>query len=331
MAWFPAEFDHVLSLALATLDEQGTLIEANAGFLKLISITAQQPIGARVGRFFVQPNFAALIASRADADGTIYRGLLTIGQYIGVTRTLQSHVWHIKGSLRLVAEYDIEELERLNDTVLGLNREYAKAQLDLAQINLKLQQREAQIVATSLTDPLTGVGNRRQLDQALVAEINRADREGTLLSAFMADLDHFKVVNDTYGHEAGDRVLAAFGGLLRRSTRATDVVARFGGEEFVVLMPNTDLANAYAIANRIRGSLAAAPVEALSKTVTASFGVAERAPREQGHDLLRRADAALYEAKRSGRNCVVTQSNAAGIGFRQTRGELEHVAAQSTE
>jgi diguanylate cyclase (GGDEF)-like protein len=138
--------------------------------------------------------------------------------------------------------------------VLALNRDYADAQLQLAQINLKLQQREAQIVAPSLTDPLTGVGNRRRLEQVLAAEITRADRSGGSLCAFMADLDHFKNVNDTSGHEAGDKVLAAFGDVLRRRTRATDVVARFGGEEFVVLMSATELEVALGIAERIRCS-----------------------------------------------------------------------------
>ena len=102
-------------------------------------------------------------------------------------------------------EYDIAELEQLYDTVLALNREYAKAQLELAQINLKLQQREAQIIAASLTDPLTGAGNRRRLEQALTAETNRADRTGTKLIAFIADLDHFKLVNDTTDTKSATR------------------------------------------------------------------------------------------------------------------------------
>jgi diguanylate cyclase (GGDEF)-like protein len=309
MTWFPAELEQALAIGLATLDEQGRLIEANAGFLKLISVETPLSIGARVARFFIQPDFSTLNGLRADeANGTIYCGLLTIGEYSGQTRTLRARIWRVNQSLRLVVEYDVEELERLNDTILSLNREYAKAQLDLAQINHKLQQREAQIVAASLTDPLTGAGNRRRLEQALIAETNRADRTGSKLTAFIADLDHFKMVNDNYGHEVGDKVLVAFGDLLRRRTRATDIVARFGGEEFVVLMPNTDLADAFAIADRIREAFAAFPIEPLPNTVTASFGVAEMAPGEQGNDLLRRADTALYDAKHSGRNRVAIQS-----------------------
>ena len=205
----------------------------------------------------------------------------------------------------MLAEYDVAELEQLYDTVLALNREYANAQLELAQINLKLQQREAQILAISLTDPLTGIGNRRRLEQALATEVNRAERTGGSLSAFIADLDHFKRINDRYGHEAGDKVLAAFGEVLRRRTRATDIAARFGGEEFVVLMPATDLANAIAIAERIRAAIAGLQVEPLIEPVTASFGVVERGAGEPAHAFMRRADVALYEAKRQGRNRVV--------------------------
>jgi diguanylate cyclase (GGDEF)-like protein len=259
-----------------------------------------------VARFFIQPDFATIVSSQPEADGTIYSGLITVGEYMGTTRSLRARIWRAAGELRLLAEYDIAELQRVNDTVLGLNHEYAKAQLDLAHINHRLQQHEAQIVASSLTDPLTGVGNRRRLEQALAAAVNYAHRTGTGLCAIMADLDHFKQVNDTYGHAAGDSVLTAFGDLLRRHTRAIDIVARFGGEEFVVLVPNTDLEHAVVIANRIRESLAACPIESLPEPVTASFGVAEMAPDEPGSGLLRRADAAMYEAKRSGRNRVAS-------------------------
>ena len=121
----------------------------------------------------------------------------------------------------------------------------------------------------------------------------------------MADLDHFKHVNDRYGHEAGDKVLASFGELLRQRTRATDIAARFGGEEFVVLMPATDLANAIAIAERIRAAIAGLQVEPLLEPVTASFGVVERGQASLPNAFMRRADVALYEAKRQGRNRVV--------------------------
>jgi len=242
---------------------------------------------------------------RTVADAEIHRGLLTMSNDLGQYRTLRARVWRVNTPVRILAEYDIAELERLNDTVLELNREYADAQFQLAQANVKLRQREAEIVTLSLTDPLTGVGNRRRLDQALTTEISRAQRTQQSLCACMADLDHFKRVNDTYGHEVGDKVLAAFGQLLRRETRATDIATRFGGEEFVVLMPHTDLEHGLATAERIRGAFASYRIEPMSIPVTASFGVAELGPSEQAEALIRRADKTLFVAKEAGRNRVV--------------------------
>ena len=304
MPWFAPELEPLLAVAAATLDRDGRLLEANAGFRRLIDMGGTQSPGACVAHFFIQPDFATLARALGGTDREIHRGLLTLGDYQARSRSLRVRIWCVAGELRLLAEYDVEELEQLYDTVLELNRDYAGAQFELAQTNLRLQQRETQILAASLTDPLTGVGNRRRLEQALTAEIGRAERTGGTLCAFMTDLDHFKRVNDTYGHDAGDRVLAAFSDMLRRCTRVSDVVARYGGEEFVVLMPGADLAQACGIAERVRETCSACCIEPLPDPVTASFGVAELAAGEAGRDLLRRADAALYRAKQAGRNRV---------------------------
>ena len=305
MPWFSPYFEPLLAVAAATLDEDGILIEANAGFLRLIDVGGQQPTDVHAIHFIHQPDLATLIRAQASADGEIYSGLMTIGSRMGQTWSLRSRVWRVAARLRVLAEYDVEELVRLNDTVLQLNHNYADAQLELAQMNIKLQQREAQIVAISLTDPLTGVGNRRRLDQAIAAEISRVQRTGGTCSAIMADLDHFKRVNDSYGHETGDKVIAAFGDLLRHMTRPSDIVARFGGEEFVVLMPHTDLKQAHVIAERVRIAQVANSVQPMPDPVTASFGVAELVAGERGDVLLSRIDKALYSAKQSGRNRVV--------------------------
>jgi diguanylate cyclase (GGDEF)-like protein len=299
------DLESMFAVVAATLAEDGTLIQANAGFLRIIKAEARYAIGVPAARYFQQPNFATLSRSAAKADGEVYRGLLSIGDHMETVRTLRARVWRRDAKLQVLAEYDVEEMERLNDKILTLNCDYADAQFKLAQINLKLQQREAEIVSLTLTDSLTGIGNRRRLQQALATEISRAERTEQKLCAFMADLDHFKLVNDNFGHEAGDKVLSAFGELLRGQTRATETVARAGGEEFVVLMPHTDLAHGQAAAERIRRALAALRIEPLSQGVTASFGVAELAPGEDGVAFMRRIDSALYQAKHSGRNRVV--------------------------
>jgi len=308
MLWYSDDIQPLLSVVAATLDQDGTMIEANAGFLKLLGDEAPPALGARVSESFIQPDFAALVGAAGGAQGEIYHGLLTIGDAMGLTRCLNARVWRTDGRLRLLAEYDVDELERLSRAMFELNHEYANAQLALAQTNLRLRQREAEIVALSLSDSLTGVGNRRALEKALTLETNRAARTGESLCALMADLDHFKRINDGFGHDVGDKVLAAFGDLLRQQTRGTDIVARFGGEEFVVLMPHTDLEHATETAERIRQALRSARFEPLPDAVTVSIGVAELSENESGDALLRRADKALYEAKESGRNRVVARA-----------------------
>ena len=304
----PPELEPLLAVAAAALDESGALIKANAGFLRVACFVGDKFVGANFARCFVQPDFATLVHSAESAGGLLYSGLLTIGDPIGLTQTLRARIWREEGEINLLAEFDVEELTRLNDAVLELNREYAELQLELAQVNLRLRQREAEITAISLTDPLTGVGNRRQLEQEMSRELSRVARTNDKLCALMADIDHFKRVNDVYGHEVGDRVLKTLANLLQRQSRAIDIVARTGGEEFVVLMPQTELMNAASFAERLRTSLASAPVEPLPKPITISIGIAELTRGEQGDALLRRADQALYEAKRSGRNKVMMSS-----------------------
>jgi diguanylate cyclase (GGDEF)-like protein len=305
VSWIADELKPLLAIAAATLSDDGTLLEANAGFLRVGGAASLQPRGARAGAAFVQPSFAALAAAVPDADGEVYHGLLTIGDRMAETRTLRGRVWRDGAELRLLAEYDIDELERLNAKMLDLNRDYANAQFELAQTNLKLQQREAQIVALALTDSLTGLGNHRKFEQELATEIKRSQRSGEPLCAVMADLDHFKRINDTYGHETGDRLLAAFGELLRKQTRAPEIGARIGGEEFVLLMPRTDLADGVVAAERIRSAIAELRLAPVAEAITSSFGVAMLAAGEAGDAFMRRVDQALYGAKHSGRNCVV--------------------------
>jgi two-component system, cell cycle response regulator len=301
---FKIDLDSLLTVAAGVLDADGVLLEANAGFLRLLPATCAQPIGARIGRYFLQPRFAAL-AALADNEGSeCYRGLLTIGDAAGTTRTLRCRAWRTDNRIRVLAEYDIVELERLHDEMRDLFQESSFAHDTLARSSVTLQQREVENVAASLTDALTGVGNRRKLDQALAVEIARFQRSGEVLCAIMTDVDHFKRVNDEYGHPVGDKVLARVGALLRSQTRPTDVVARFGGEEFIVLMPHTSLAQAATRAEQLRAGLAAEPIEPVAHLVTASFGVAELRADESGESFLGRLDAALYRAKAAGRNRV---------------------------
>jgi diguanylate cyclase (GGDEF)-like protein len=181
-------------------------------------------------------------------------------------------------------------------------RRFHIAQREQFRASLQLQQ-------LADRDPLTGCHNRRFLQKGLLnAELERTRRYGTPLSVVLCDLDHFKRINDTYGHAAGDQVLADFAGLLLSLTRDTvDSVIRYGGEEFLLVLPQTDLTGAQALAERIRAAFADAPGATIK--ATASFGIASvpaQAPvlPASSEALIGAADAQLYAAKRGGRNMV---------------------------
>jgi len=164
----------------------------------------------------------------------------------------------------------------------------------------------------SLTDALTGLANRRCFDDTARRAIDNAVTENKPMSLIISDVDHFKKFNDTYGHAIGDQVLRLVGQCLRTNVKGKDLAARFGGEEFVVILPETPLEHAVAVANDIRKTVETKKIVQRSTgkdmgTVTLSLGVAQFVPGEQIADLLNRADACLYAAKRGGRNCVVTE------------------------
>lgn len=154
-------------------------------------------------------------------------------------------------------------------------------------------------------DPLTGAINRRQALEILDRQMTLQRESGMPFSLIMADIDHFKLVNDSFGHAVGDEALKAFESCLEAKSRGSDIVARIGGEEFLIILPNLDVSHALQIAERLRKSVAKiriADPDALR--LTASFGVAEADPNESLDHLLARVDAALYRAKRLGRDRV---------------------------
>ncbi|WP_119394182.1 GGDEF domain-containing protein [Salinibius halmophilus] len=160
-----------------------------------------------------------------------------------------------------------------------------------------------QAVRISLTDPLTGIGNRGALEQAMVREIAGALRFKQPLSLIIADIDHFKAINDRYGHERGDTVLQEVANNIADSLRKTDTVYRYGGEEFVVLLPRTSTELARIVAERLQKDVQQVVLPDSNK-VTASFGIAELHNGQDAATLLQRADQALYRAKNAGRNCI---------------------------
>lgn len=187
-----------------------------------------------------------------------------------------------------------DEIEQLANTINGMAA--------------KLEQSQQALRELATIDGLTGVYNRREFNRRLTIEIERSRREGHPVSLLMVDIDHFKKLNDTYGHQSGDDALRHFSALIKREVRPGDLPARYGGEEFAVILPRADRSDVFAVAERLRTLIAAQDIEIQNNQrvkVTASLGCATfPMDAETEESLMAEADAALYKAKQGGRNRV---------------------------
>lgn len=175
-----------------------------------------------------------------------------------------------------------------------------------------LRNRLEESIEAAMIDPLTGLHNRRYMESHLATLVADALHTSRSLSVLLADIDHFKRVNDTYGHDVGDAVLKEFSTRFRRNTRGIDLACRFGGEEFLVIMPDTSMSRAYQVGERLRVAIAADPFQVrpdLGIHLTASVGIATlECPEDTPETVFRRADNALFAAKRRGRNRVAANA-----------------------
>jgi diguanylate cyclase (GGDEF)-like protein len=200
----------------------------------------------------------------------------------------------------------IDEIDQLQDNFKLMTVQLNERQQNLLESKLegRIQQERANLMKQlSETDSLTSLSNRRKLDDILASEIGRANRYGSPLSVILADIDHFKRVNDDYGHLRGDEVITRVAGLLKEHTRETDTVGRWGGEEFLLICPGIGQDSAVELAEKIRTMLAK-EAHGDKLKVTASFGVTAYQQQDTVDSLVSRADKALYNSKQSGRNQV---------------------------
>lgn len=212
--------------------------------------------------------------------------------------------------LNLVGKYLGEVTFSRNDTLTTSELEVLEVILCTLIYPLRNALQYERALKIALKDPLTGVSNRATMGGHLAQHISLAQRQTSDLSVLMIDIDRFKSVNDRYGHIVGDVVLTKVASHIVKCTRTSDGVFRYGGEEFVVVLPNTGPAGAELLAERIRGEIEQMTLESLPATVqvTVSVGVAHYLAGESQIDLLQRADDVLLAAKRSGRNRVVVAS-----------------------
>jgi len=229
------------------------------------------------------------LRGEVDRADFVFQGLRKDGTAIDVEA--HSSVMETGGKSALISlMIDITERTRAEREVLAL---------------------QDQLREQAIHDPLTGLYNRLPLNEFFDRELRMAERNRQSISTVMADLDHFKAVNDTYGHQAGDEILREFGNLIRQSYRASDIYCRYGGEEFLILLPDMTLEKACKRTEHLREALAATPVVYGDSQihVTASFGVAAFPQNGRTREeLIAAADQALYAAKHNGRNQVQSYS-----------------------
>ncbi len=239
-------------------------------------------------------------------DGLVYENV-ALGQRIKLGRQSRNRC-----SYRLVLLED-----ELGQITISRTRRFQERELEQFEILLSLliyPVRNALLyrraLANALTDPVTGLNNRSALEQALEHQVELARRYDNPLSLLMIDIDFFKQVNDRHGHPAGDALLMELGNRLAECARRSDIIFRYGGEEFSILLNNTDITGARRLAERIRRAIEEKPFRHGRKKIpmTVSVGVATLKKGEDGKALVERADRALYQAKNAGRNQVVVAS-----------------------
>ena len=289
-----------------TLARCGTLSEAQIDEIYETYISAQR-VADRIDRVGSQvmgeiEQVMAMIGAAAGNATTYSESLASVTQNLGAAAD--------EPAVRAIVESLVHATKQMEQNNLALEERLSASKQEINQLQENLE-----VVRTeSLTDPLTSLANRKYLDEALVKAIAAASGKGEPLSLLMADIDHFKRFNDTFGHLTGDQVLRLVAMSVRQNVKGQDTAARYGGEEFVVVLPNTALQPAATLADHIRSAVMNKELKKRSTgenlgRITVSVGVAALRPGDTPQALIERADSCLYAAKRSGRNRVISEAD----------------------
>jgi len=253
-----------------------------------------------------------LLKNRADLSLPVktymVSPVVTVSQYCTLNEALQfmqdkhfKRIVTVDEEGRLVGS--ITQKELISIAYTRWVRMIQTYQKELHEINEKLERKSKKFEKIAATDPLTGLYNRMKFLELFISEYTIMVQRHNALSLLVIDLDHFKVVNDTYGHNIGDEMLEQISALLLKELRNVDILCRWGGEEFVALLPAADCDDAFLIAEKIRAVIEAFSPEGMPG-ITASIGVSQIREGDDLHEVIERADKALYSAKMAGRNCV---------------------------
>ena len=233
----------------------------------------------------------------------LYINRSVVRRLTALRNAMTDHAQGRGGAIEIADHDEIGEMSRALSYFVGVIKD-REDKLHAINADLSLAHRNLERVA--VTDRLTGLYNRTKLDEVFANELARAERYGESVAVIMADIDKFKLVNDTYGHQVGDSVLSEFATIVRNLVRDMDTPGRWGGEEFLVICSHVDLNGAHALAERIRAAVAEHSFSVAGQR-TCSFGVATYRPGDTAETMVSRADAALYEAKQNGRDCVALE------------------------
>jgi len=296
----PAWLKDFRAIAVALITDDGRIVEANEGFLTTLAGIIE---GFSTSNF-IDPSFNLLCHSPAQADGLIYHGLLTLGAPEGARRAFSGRVYRMNQMLFVAAEMDISAFEQMNDEIGKLSKELDEVRRQLSKRNHALQSTLEEMAQLKSRDSTTGLANRIVLDQRMEEEISRWERSRRPLALLLMDMDGFTNINADYGREVGDEVLKHVATVASQAVRTVDVAVRYGGQEFAILLPETNEMGALIVAERLRMDLEGQIMLPVMEPVTASFGVATYLSGEQREELYARAWRALKHAKAHGKNAI---------------------------
>lgn len=306
---------------LLLLGEIKELNDHNQVILQRVNTATSRMVSSSQNEMVETGNTLMLFGKRAMLILVFFAGLSLICvaglMHFYVNRQILSRLSWLSTSMQDVAAGRLDvslpptgpsELGRLGTALQQFRDITAEArgrELALEQAMEALKEKTAELEHLAITDRLTGLANRRKLDLVLQSELSRSHRYGYPVTVILMDIDHFKMINDKFGHQAGDEVLQYVAKTIRKNVREVDTPGRWGGEEFLIICPETNLREAAHVAGKLQKQLKNSEASQVT-TITSSFGVAELGANENETDLIRKVDNALYKAKENGRDRVET-------------------------
>ncbi|ADQ13686.1 GGDEF domain-containing protein [Halanaerobium hydrogeniformans] len=298
--------EKISSYLLVNFDEDLYIRGCNEKFLKTVNMDKQEIKNKKMDDIFRASSLKTL---DFDSKRSYQKVNLCFEEDVIIDRLYNqynSYFFILADGYYLIAKENAPDQGEIINKISRLNNELANKTRELSRKNVKLEKANQKIEELLKTDKLTGLSNRRHFMEYFEKMIANAKRHSLSLSLVMCDLDHFKKINDNYGHGAGDRVLEEVGELLLNETRQGDLASRIGGEEFTIILNGTSLKEGKNYAERIRKKVSNLEFAEINKKVTISMGITEIQAEDNAESFLKRADRALYKAKNNGRNRVET-------------------------